>query len=159
MIKFFTFLDKAFGVAIKGLLVAFLLTMVLLVAAQVILRDFFGSGISWSDVAARNMVLWIAFFGAILATRKRQHISIDIITRFIPRTPKNIVRIFIDIFACVVCFYLAKASVAFVQSEKAMGGLWIVQVIIPFGFAMVSLEYAVGAVLDILRIGKPVEAK
>ncbi len=133
--------------------------MVILGAAQVLLRDFFGGGLSWSDVAARNMVLWVAFLGAILATRKRQHIAIDAVTRFIPHAPRNIVRIFIDAFSCVVAFLLARAAYMFVLQERLLGDVafaevptWVVQLIIPFGFAMISLEYAIGIFLDLWRI-------
>jgi TRAP-type C4-dicarboxylate transport system permease small subunit len=162
MIKVLSFIDRAFAAVVKWLLVAILLIMVLLGALQVFLRNLFNSGISWSDVASRNMVLWIAFLGAILATRKRQHIAIDAISRFIPSAPRNIVAIFLDIFSCAVCYFLAKASYLFVLSEKGLGSLafgsiqmWVVESIIPIGFAMISLEYAIGVCLDIYRLTHP----
>lgn len=159
LIKTLKALDRGFASAIKGLVVLFLLIMVALVAGQVIMRNFFGGGLTWSDEAARSMVLWVAFFGAMLATRKRQHIAIDVLTRFIPNTPKHIVRIIIDAFCMVVAFYLAQAAHSFVIDEKMMGSTsfgqlptWIVQVIIPFGFAMIAFEYLIGIGLDIWKI-------
>lgn len=161
LVNFFVFVDKAFAAIIEFFLVLFLLTMVFLVASQVFLRNFFDSGISWADIAARNMVLWVAFLGGMLATRSRQHVAIDVLMRFIPPRAKNSVRIFLDAFASVAAFFLARAAVEFVISERAVGSIlfgsvpaWIVQTIIPFGFAMISIEYAIGIGLDIWRIAK-----
>lgn len=159
LVRFFVFIDNLFAKIVGNLLIFMLLSMTLLVAAQVVLRNFFNSGISWADVAARHSVMWVAFLGAMLATRSRQHIAIDILTRFIPRKPKNIVRIFLDLFACIAAYYLASASWAFVLEERDMGtelflGIptWTAQTIIPFGFIMISLEYAIGIFLDVWRI-------
>lgn len=161
ILNFFVFVDRVFAIVVKILLITTLGAMTLLVTGQVVLRNAFHGGIQWADVAARHMVLWVAFLGAMLATRNRQHITIDILTRFIPRRPRNAVRIFLDAFACVVAFLLARASLAFVLEEKAMGtelfiGIptWIAETVIPFGFAMISIEYAIGIGLDIWRIVK-----
>ena len=63
--------------------------------------------------------------------------------------------------ASFIALLLAKAGLAFVLDERAMGtelisGIpsWIAQTIIPFGFAMIALEYAIGVVLDVWRIYK-----
>jgi TRAP-type C4-dicarboxylate transport system permease small subunit len=159
IVTLLAFIDRAFAVVIEVLLVLFLIGMVGLVAAQVVLRNVFGSGISWSDVAARNAVLWVAFLGAMLATRVRSHVAIDVLTRFLPRVPRNAVRVALDAFACTVAFLLARTALAFVLDERAAGSIlfadiptWTIQTIIPFGFAMISLEYAIGIGLDIHRI-------
>lgn len=154
----FSAADKAFKYIVQGVLATVLLGTVGLVFAQVILRGFFNSGISWADVVARHMVLWIAFLGAMLATRNRQHISIDLASRLVPRRARNALRFILDIVACIVCCVLTIAAVKFVISEREMETvlfagipLWTIATIIPFGFAMITFEYAVGVVLDILR--------
>lgn len=161
LINFFIAIDKVFAWIVENLLIIILIGMTLLVATQVVLRNFFGSGITWADVTAKHCVLWVAFLGAMLATRSRQHIAIDVLTRFIPRKPRNVVRIGLDLLACIISFVLAKASLAFMFTERAMEtelfiGMptWIAQAVIPFGFAMISLEYAIGVGLDIYRIAK-----
>ena len=155
----FSLVDRFFAKLVEALLIAILISMTLLVVGQVVLRNLFASGIVWGDVAARHMVLWVAFLGAMLATRGRKHIAIDAVTRLLPRRPRNLVRIILDTLACVVSFLLARASLMFVLEERAMGmelisgvPAWVAQTVIPFGFAMISLEYAVGVVLDIWRI-------
>lgn len=150
--------DRAFKYLVQGTLAVVLLGTIGLVFAQVLLRGFFNSGISWADVVGRHMVLWIAFLGAMLATRSRQHISIDLASRLVPRRARNALRFVLDIVACIVCVALTVAAVKFVISEREMETilfagipLWTITTIIPFGFFMISFEYAVGVVLDILR--------
>lgn len=150
--------DRVFKRIIETVLAAVLLSMVTLVFLQVVLRDIFNSGISWADVAGRHMVLWVAFLGAMLTTRSRQHLSIDLISRLVPRKARNAVRFFLDLVSCVVCAILMHAAVTLVIEEHTMGTeiflgipLWIVQLIIPFGFFMMTLEYTIGVVLDVLR--------
>jgi hypothetical protein len=50
----------------------------------------------------------------------------------------------------------------FVLSEKMMGDVafanvptWVVQTIIPFGFIVISLQYAIGVLLDVWRLAHP----
>jgi TRAP-type C4-dicarboxylate transport system permease small subunit len=155
----FSLIDRAFAKLVQVFLIAILLSMTLLVVGQVVLRNVFASGIVWGDVAARHMVLWVAFLGAMLATRGRKHLAIDAVTRLLPRRLRNVVRIILDTLACFVSFLLARASLVFVLDEKAMGmdlisgvPAWVAQTVIPFGFAMIALEYAIGVVLDIWRI-------
>lgn len=161
IVDLFVFVDRVFAAIVESLLVFFLLAMVVIITSQVVLRNFFESGIYWADIAARNMVLWVALLGAMLATRSRQHVAIDVLVRFIPRRARNTVRIVLDAMASSVAFLLARASLAFVLDERRMGTMlfegmpaWIAQTIIPFGFAMISLEYAIGIGLDIWRIAK-----
>lgn len=159
LLKLFNFIDRAFARSVEFLVVVALFAMMFLVATQVLLRNVFSTGISWADIASKHIVLWVAFFGAMLATRVREHIAIDALMRVVPRRARNSIRIGIDLIASYIAFLLAKASYYFVLSERAAGSMlidgvptWIVQSIIPFGFAMISLEYAIGVGLDIWRI-------
>ena len=48
---------------------------------QIFLRNVFTTGLAWGDLVLRNLVLWIGFIGATLATREGKHINIDILSR------------------------------------------------------------------------------
>ena len=159
IVNFFRLVDRVFAWIVEALLILILLAMVGVTFLQVILRNFFNTGIPWAEVSGRNAVLWITFLGAMFATRARQHLNIDAATRLLPRRPRNALRILLDAFAAVICLMLAKAGLIFVMEEHAMGEVlflgissWMIQVIIPFGFAMIALEYCIGVVLDVLRI-------
>ena len=51
--------------------------MVSVAAWQVLARNLFGGGILWGDSFVRALVLWVAFVGAMVASRSDNHINID----------------------------------------------------------------------------------
>lgn len=132
------------------LIVLILGIMVLLAFIQVILRNVFAEGILWGDILLRHLVLWVGFIGASLATREEKHINIDLFTRFLSKGLKEFVRIITNIFAAFICAVLTYAAQNFVLDEKVMGTtifndipVWYFQVIIPFGFMVMSFRFLV----------------
>jgi TRAP-type C4-dicarboxylate transport system permease small subunit len=157
--KFLRRLDHAIAVAETTLLVVLLGVMILLDFTQVILRNFFSSGIIWADTFLRHMVLWVAFLGASLAVQERKHINIDVLTRFMSERGKGIARIATDLFAAVVCFAFLKASVTFVSSEIVNSRVlllnipaWYFEVIIPVGYGMLTFRFLIKTIDDILEL-------
>ena len=50
------------------LLAILVLILVVLAGGQIVLRDFFHTGISWADPLMRQLVLWTGMLGALQAT-------------------------------------------------------------------------------------------
>jgi TRAP-type C4-dicarboxylate transport system permease small subunit len=68
---------------IEDLLLAVLvLILVVLAGGQIVLRDFFHTGISWADPLMRQLVLWTGMLGALAAVRDEKHIALDVLQRF-----------------------------------------------------------------------------
>jgi C4-dicarboxylate transporter, DctQ subunit len=135
------------------LLVIFLSLMVMLAFAQVVLRNVFGGGFLWGDPIVRQMVMWSGFMGAAIAASQDRHISIDALTKFLKGRVKDIVHVVTSLFASVVCYYLARAAWVFMQDERQSGGelisgipSWIGLVIIPIGFALLTIHFALVAI-------------
>lgn len=72
------------------------------VLAQVVLRYFFGSPLTWSDELARYLFVWCAFIGWVIAARRRSHLGVALV---VERAPPRI--------AALLHFTGALASVAF----------------------------------------------
>ena len=153
--KLLTQLDASLN-RIEGiLLVVMLAVMVAMAFLQVVLRNFFSTGILWGDIFLRHLVLWMGFLGAALATSQERHIAIDVLTRFISRRAKSAIRVLTNLFAAVVCGFLVEASATFVELERESGSLvyqdipvWYVQLIIPGGFTLLVFHFLVRAVAD-----------
>ncbi len=136
---------------VESALVVFLLgIMTLLGFTQVVLRNFFSSGILWADTFLRQLVLWVAFLGASLAVRERKHLNVDVLTRFMSERGKKLARLVTDVFAGVVCVVFLKASLTFVQNEIHQGTVlfleiptWYFQLIIPVGYALLSFRFLI----------------
>ncbi|MFZ0392023.1 MAG: TRAP transporter small permease [Calditrichia bacterium] len=152
-------IDSSLAVFENGMIILVLSVMVLLSFLQVLLRNFFDTGLLWGDIFLRHLVLWVGFIGASLATRENKHINIDILTRFLPEKLLPAARIVTYLFTAFICVVLAKAAWVFVSYEKEFGTTlfsdipaWIIQVIIPAGFALMALRF----ILKILEVFFPV---
>jgi TRAP-type C4-dicarboxylate transport system permease small subunit len=133
----------------NALLIAMLALMVLLAAAQILFRNFFDISIFGADMMLRLLVLWVAFLGAIAASREGKHIHIDAIARWLPGRFKSGVVAITDLFTLVVCLALAWQALRFIQSaresaEMAFGTLpvWVAALILPLAFTLIALRYS-----------------
>ena len=66
-------LDRIIGHLEKVLLSVMLAAMILLAFLQIVLRNFFDTGLPWGDSLVRYLVLWVGFIGAALATNEESH--------------------------------------------------------------------------------------
>ena len=131
-------------------LVVLIIGMTGLSFLQVVLRNLFQTGLIWADPMNRHLVLWVGFFGAALAASQGKHITIDVLSRFIPPGLKKFVDILINAFGAVICAVLTNASIEFIQMEMEMGATlfldiptWIVLIIIPAGFAVILVHFLI----------------
>lgn len=148
----FNRLEKAGKAFEDALLVVILGGMVLLAAAQIVLRNFFDIGFIWSDELLRLLVLWLAVAGAVAASRKDRHISIAVLDRFLPASVNRFVRVMLDLFSAAVCAIIAWHSLKFVMGsyeydDRLLGNVpaWVLQSVMPAGFALIAWRYSVFA--------------
>lgn len=141
-----------------ALLVLFLGVMVLLAFGQVVLRNLFDAGFLWGDTVVRHLVLWAGFIGGALASSEERHIGIDALTKFISDRTKSFVHIFTNLFAAVVCVFLASAALEFLLSEREAASViilaiptWVGISVVPVGYAMMAFHFLVRSVENALR--------
>ena len=132
-----------------GLLVFMLAAMIIIATVQILLRNVLETGFAWGDPLLRILVLWVGLLGAMVATRKDNHISIDILTRYMSARTKRISGLVSDVFTLCVCSVLTYYGALFVIQDHeaaviAFSGFpaWWFELIIPIGFAAMSLRYA-----------------
>ena len=106
-----------------ALLTTALAATLLLAIGQILLRNIWLTGISWSDPVLRVLVLWIAMFGAMAATRDGNHIRIDILSRYLSPALASACTRLTDLFAAAVCAILAWHAARFVLFEYQDGAL------------------------------------
>jgi TRAP-type C4-dicarboxylate transport system permease small subunit len=132
------FLDRWLARITGWLIIFFLSVMILMAFGQVVLRNFFHTGIEWGDVFLRHMVLWLGFLGATIATGEGRHLKIEF------------ANIFTNLFAAVVCYFLMGAAVSFVRFEIESGSTLILDlpttyfiIIIPIGYGIIAFRFIV----------------
>ncbi|XOV83077.1 MAG: TRAP transporter small permease [bacterium] len=152
-------------VAEEALLALLLTAMIVLSASQVVLRNFFDSGLYWGDSAVRVVVLWVAMLGAMIASRRNEHIRIDIASRFVSPAFKPHMSRFVSAFTCLVLLVFAWYSIEFVRYEYEDGTIafgivpaWLCEIIMPIGAGVMALRYAILTVVpDKGEAPQPVE--
>lgn len=141
-------IDSALAKLEAALIVGTLSLMILLSFGQVLLRNFFQGGILWADLFLRQGVLWVGFLGASLATREGRHISIEVLSHFLPPRLAHRIQRVVQLIAAGVSGTLAWAAWQFVEMERDAGSTlfldipgWIFQIILPYCFAVVALRF------------------
>ena len=144
-----------------AVLVGLLLLMIGMSVTQIFLRNLFETGIVWSDVMVRILVLWVGLIGAMVASRQDNHITIDILDRYLPERGKVYANFVVKLFTALICTIAAYYSLLFVQMEFADGGMafaqvptWLCEAIIPFAFTVIALRYFLLSFVNLKRILK-----
>ena len=144
-----------------AILVLLMLTMIGLAVFQIFLRNFFDAGIVWADPLVRVLVLWIGLIGAMAASRTDNHISIDVISRFLPPSVKRLSSLLVYLFTAGITALMAWHSYRFVSMEKADGisafagvPAWVCEAIIPAAFAIICIRYTLFFFHHLLRLFK-----
>ncbi|WP_341328688.1 TRAP transporter small permease [Methylotuvimicrobium sp. KM2] len=145
-----------------GILALVLAAMILLAIGQVVLRNVWGSGLDWADPLLRILVLWIALLGAMAATRDNNHISIDVLSKFLPRFLKIPSLLLSHWFTAIICALLAwqGARLTLMDYQYATMAFasvpaWICQLVIPFGFGIMSLRFTLHGLSVLLNREAP----
>lgn len=126
-----------------------LLLLLLLVTAQVLLRNLFESSIPHADILSRYLVLYVTFFGAALAIESHRHIRIDVLTVFFKPDQIRTYRCPLYLVSAALCAVMSWAAVRFWYDDwlYAEYERWssILALIIPFGFGLLTLHFLLGA--------------
>ena len=136
-----------------GILVSLLILMIGMAAGQVVLRNFFDSGLYWSDSLVRVAVLWVALVGAMVASRDDSHIRIDLVSRLVSPAYKHRVERLTRLFTFIVLCLFTWGSGNFVYYEYvdeaiAFGDVpaWMLEVIMPVGGGVMAIRYLLLAI-------------
>ncbi|MDE0322386.1 MAG: TRAP transporter small permease [Candidatus Poribacteria bacterium] len=128
------------------LIVAMMLGLAIL---KIVMRYVFNASLLWSDMMLQHLTLWLCFFGAALATCERRHISIDVLSRILPKKITRWTNLVVDCVALIVVAILAYYGFIFLQDEKSSEAvligsvpLWWAKAIIPYGFVLIGIHFA-----------------
>lgn len=136
-----------------ALLITSFVAMLVFAGLQITMRNLFDSGFDWIDPLLRILVLWVGMLGAVAATREDRHISIDVLSRFVPQTALPWLKRVTAIATAIICAMLAWHTFRFVRDEYAysdveVAGLpvWVWQSILPIGFALMTCRFVLNAI-------------
>ena len=127
------------------LVVLALAAMVLLPLTEIVLRKVFHTGISGSSIFVQHLTLFVGMLGGALAARDNRLLAMAALTNVLKGKWKSAASVFTSGIAIGLTVFLVVACWQFIQSEKESGNklpydipVWIVQLILPLGFAVVA---------------------
>lgn len=142
-----------------ALLVMLLSGLIGLAATQIVLRNLFDTGFVWADELLRLLVLWVALFGAIAASRDDRHIRIDILSRFLGERAKLAAAVVIDLFTAAISTIVAWFALKFLMDsyefqDTLLGDLpaWPFQLVLPVAFGLIAYRYFVFSLQHLARL-------
>lgn len=129
-------------------IVILVVAMIVLSCSSIVLRALDMGGFTWAETAVHIIVLWLAMFGALRASREQSHIAIDLVTHYTSAKIQRVIHFIVSISGATICGIASYYSYIFVQSEKADGMMaflnvpaWACEAIIPFGLAIITLRF------------------
>ena len=145
---------------VETVLVTILLALMILMAfSQIVLRNFFSSGIDWSDALVRYLVVWVTFVGAAIAAKEGKHITFDLLSRWLTGTGTLGIQALSNFFSAVICSLLTIAAAKFIWFEAQMGSTaflnlpaWVPELIMPIAFGLMTLRFLMGMFAGIGKI-------
>ncbi len=146
--KFLYFLDNHISRLEQILIAALLTVMILMAFSQIVLRNFFSTGIAWGDSLVRYLVVWVGFIGAAIAAGENKHITIDVLSRWLTGAAESTIQAISHFSSAAICGVLTWAGIKFIWFEAQMGGtaffnlpVWVPELIIPITFGLMTLRY------------------
>jgi TRAP-type C4-dicarboxylate transport system permease small subunit len=140
-----------------GILVSLLTIMIGLAGTQILLRNLWDTSIGWGDPLLRVTVMWVGLLGAMAASRDDNHITIDLVSRFLEGRAEAATRIITGLVGAVVCTALAWHGMRFVLFERedqaiafASVPAWMCELIIPVAFGIMALRFLTGVLAQLV---------
>ena len=159
--KFFVVLDDSLDKFSRYSLVICLLITLTLAVSAIVLR-WLGASVMWIEPLVRHLVFLSAFLGGSIATSKRVHIKIDLLTKLVEKSHSKVLKWFhsnlISLFCFAVCFFLTKSGWDLFLVEKEFGAPSFLSIhssylvgIIPFGMGLIGLRFLNQLMVGILQ--------
>jgi len=145
--------EKPAGTAFeRWALVAIVLAMVILPTLEAVVRWQFKTSVPGAMVYTEHLTLWVGFLGAMLATASGHHLALSTVDFLPAGWPRVLARSFGSAVTTLVCAFLAYASLDMLLLDKGRvdtlaGGVpeWWFEVVMPIGFAVMSVRGALKA--------------
>lgn len=145
----FTILDK-YTEKLENLIMGLgMISISIIVFANVIARYFFNFSLVWSEELSRYIVVWITFFGLSSCARYEEHVRIDLLLNKLAGKGKVILNIIIKLISLLTSMYLAYISIQFTKKQFLAGNtsiaiaipIWLIYLSTSIGFSLLSYVY------------------
>jgi TRAP-type C4-dicarboxylate transport system permease small subunit len=103
-----------------GLVLAFFWVLAFVVFLQFFTRYVLNDSLGWTEEIARFLLIGVTFTGAVMATRKRTHIAVEFLYRWVPRGGRRVAQFLIDLLSTAFFLLLAILSAQIAGRTRQM---------------------------------------
>jgi len=104
----------------------------------------------WIDVVLRQLVILVAFFGAMMATQRGKHINIDALSKLVGPRGLRWLAVATNLLAASVSAVFARAGAGLVSISREhphalvpWADEWVFQLMFPVGFGLLAFHFGV----------------
>jgi C4-dicarboxylate transporter DctQ subunit len=142
--------EKILSHAEEILIGLLILAASIILFSNVVARYVFNAGFAWAEELVRYQIVWMVFIGASVAARQGIHIGVDILVKIAPPGLAKLITLAINAIAIAFCAVLVFYGAELTAQAKEFGQvspalqapIWIVQLAIPVGAALMGLRFA-----------------
>jgi TRAP-type C4-dicarboxylate transport system permease small subunit len=115
--------------------------------ANVLARYVFNSPFPWAEEIGRYGFIWLTFIGAVLCTKHKKHICIDIVVVFLPRRAQLIFKLLADaavVVLMIIMVYYGSILAASATHPTATLSMptYFVYAVVPLSASLILLHSA-----------------
>jgi len=132
----------------------FIITGLMILFVQVLMRYVFNLPTTWQDESARYFIVWGVLLGSAVALRDGQHITIDIVYQSLSDKWKNIINIISNILILLFLILLIVFSLILIKNKYITGevtnigiNIYIIYIIFPLSGLLMAYR-AITNLLD-----------
>ncbi|KXJ53225.1 TRAP transporter small permease [Neptuniibacter pectenicola] len=133
----------------EGFLSVLLVSMTLLVFAEVIARFGFNAGIHWAQEVTLLLAAWFVLFGASYGVKVGAHIGVDVFVKLLPQNTHRFITLVAVGLCLVYCglflygswIYLSKMKMIGIELEDLPIPKWIPMSILVIGFVLLIIRF------------------
>jgi TRAP-type C4-dicarboxylate transport system permease small subunit len=129
-----TRLSAAFGKLLDVLAVAaalILLIMVVLVSADIVLRNLTRTGFPWANEVSEYALYVMTLLTAPWLLRRGQHVRIDLALTLVPQRAALLMEAMADVLGFSVCVVMMRYAIKIVLESAALGSITIKHLVFP----------------------------
>jgi TRAP-type transport system small permease protein len=118
--------------------------LVITVFVNVVFRYFFHLPLAWSDEAARFLLIWLTFLGAVLANARNEHMQLDLLVKKMPVKIGQVVRIIAYLVIMYILYILINGGFIVVLENLN----WKSSALeIPYGYIYSVVPFCIGILM------------
>jgi TRAP-type transport system small permease protein len=148
-----TVLSRCYGALLDALMVLaalLVLTMTLMIGADVLLRNFGVGGLAWSNEVSEYILYLVTLLSAPWLLRRGQHIRVDILLRALPPRLAYLMEWLADLAGLGCALYFVAFGWRVAQASYAAGAIslktlvlpeWWMLAGLPLAFLLVAIEF------------------